>query len=44
MWSTADDFLKFARMLLGGEVLDGSTVTVDVDESGEGLRLTPVTA
>ncbi|HEX4976627.1 MAG TPA: AAA family ATPase, partial [Nocardioides sp.] len=31
-----------ARMLLGGEVLDGSTVVVDVDESGEGLRLTPV--
>jgi len=29
-----------ARMLLGGEVLDGSTVTVDVDPSGEGLLLT----
>jgi ATP-dependent Clp protease ATP-binding subunit ClpB len=29
-----------ARMLLGGEVLDGSTVTVDVDPAGEGLLLT----
>jgi ATP-dependent Clp protease ATP-binding subunit ClpB len=28
-----------ARMLLGGEVLDGSAVSVDVDASGEGLRL-----
>ena len=29
-----------ARMLLGGEVLDGSSVSVDVDASGEGLVLT----
>jgi ATP-dependent Clp protease ATP-binding subunit ClpB len=29
-----------ARMLLGGEVLDGSAVTVDVDPSGHGLMLT----
>jgi ATP-dependent Clp protease ATP-binding subunit ClpB len=28
-----------ARMLLSGEVLDGSEVTVDVDETGEGLTL-----
>ncbi len=33
-----------ARMLLGGEVLDGGTVEVDVEESGDGLRLTPVAA
>ena len=30
-----------ARLLLGGEVLDGSTVKVDVDPSGDGLTLTP---
>jgi ATP-dependent Clp protease ATP-binding subunit ClpB len=30
-----------ARMLLAGEVLDGSEVVVDVDESGEGLSLRP---
>jgi ATP-dependent Clp protease ATP-binding subunit ClpB len=30
-----------ARLLLSGEVLDGSTVTVDVDDSGEALVLTP---
>lgn len=30
-----------ARMLLAGEVLDGSTVRVDVDPSGEGLVLAP---
>ncbi len=30
-----------ARLLLSGEVLDGSTVVVDVDESGEGLTLVP---
>ncbi|MGA8995182.1 MAG: ATP-dependent chaperone ClpB [Nocardioidaceae bacterium] len=29
-----------ARMLLGGEVLDGATVTVDVAASGDGLVLT----
>jgi ATP-dependent Clp protease ATP-binding subunit ClpB len=29
-----------ARMLLGGDVLDGSAVTVDVDPSGGGLLLT----
>jgi len=29
-----------ARLLLGGEVLDGSNVTVDVDPSGGGLMLT----
>jgi ATP-dependent Clp protease ATP-binding subunit ClpB len=29
-----------ARMLLGGEVHDGSTVVVDVDPSGDGLILT----
>jgi ATP-dependent Clp protease ATP-binding subunit ClpB len=33
-----------ARLLLSGEVLDGSTVTVDVDGSGDGLTLTPVGA
>ena len=33
-----------ARLLLAGEVLDGSTVKVDVDPSGEGLVLTPLTA
>jgi len=26
-------------MLLSGEVLDGSDVVVDIDESGEGLSL-----
>jgi ATP-dependent Clp protease ATP-binding subunit ClpB len=31
-----------ARMILSGEVLDGSTVQVDLDEAGEALRLTPV--
>jgi len=31
-----------ARMLLGGDVLDGSTVKVDVEEAGDGLLLTPV--
>jgi len=30
-----------ARLLLAGEVLDGGTVTVDVDPSGEGLVLQP---
>jgi ATP-dependent Clp protease ATP-binding subunit ClpB len=30
-----------ARMLLAGEVTDGSTVRVDVDESGHGLSLVP---
>jgi ATP-dependent Clp protease ATP-binding subunit ClpB len=30
-----------ARLLLSGEVLDGSEVLVDVDESGEGLSLAP---
>ncbi|HLN76066.1 MAG TPA: AAA family ATPase, partial [Nocardioidaceae bacterium] len=30
-----------ARLLLSGEVLDGSEVVVDVDESGEGLTLRP---
>ncbi len=29
-----------ARMLLGGDVRDGNTVTVDVDPTGEGLLLT----
>jgi ATP-dependent Clp protease ATP-binding subunit ClpB len=33
-----------ARLLLSGEVLDGSTVAVDVDPSGDGLVLTPVAA
>jgi ATP-dependent Clp protease ATP-binding subunit ClpB len=33
-----------ARLLLAGEVLDGSTVSVDVDPSGDGLVLTPATA
>jgi ATP-dependent Clp protease ATP-binding subunit ClpB len=33
-----------ARLLLSGEVLDGSTVVVDVDESGEGLTLRPAPA
>jgi ATP-dependent Clp protease ATP-binding subunit ClpB len=28
-----------ARLLLSGEVLDGSTVTVDVADGGDGLRL-----
>jgi ATP-dependent Clp protease ATP-binding subunit ClpB len=28
-----------ARMLLAGEVTDGSTVRVDVDEAGDGLTL-----
>ncbi len=32
-----------ARMLLAGEVLDGSTVRVDVDPSGDGLVLAPAT-
>ncbi|MGZ5416788.1 MAG: ATP-dependent chaperone ClpB [Nocardioides sp.] len=32
-----------ARLLLAGEVLDGSTVKVDVEASGEGLVLTPAT-
>ena len=32
-----------ARMLLAGEVLDGSTVRVDVDPSGDGLALAPAT-
>jgi ATP-dependent Clp protease ATP-binding subunit ClpB len=32
-----------ARMLLAGEVLDGSAVTVDVDPSGDGLMLTTAT-
>jgi ATP-dependent Clp protease ATP-binding subunit ClpB len=31
-----------ARLLLSGEVLDGSTVEVDVAESGDGLALHPV--
>ncbi|MGZ4437645.1 MAG: AAA family ATPase, partial [Nocardioidaceae bacterium] len=31
-----------ARMLLGGQVLDGGTVRVDVDATGESLALTPV--
>jgi len=30
-----------ARLLLSGEVLDGSQVVVDLDASGEGLSLTP---
>ena len=29
-----------ARMLLAGDVLDGSAVTVDVDPSGDGMMLT----
>jgi ATP-dependent Clp protease ATP-binding subunit ClpB len=29
-----------ARLLLGGEVLDGANVVVDVDPSGDGLMLT----
>jgi ATP-dependent Clp protease ATP-binding subunit ClpB len=29
-----------ARMLLAGEVLDGSRVTVDVDPTADGLMLT----
>ncbi len=33
-----------ARMLLGGEVLDGSGVLVDADPSGEGLVLTAAAA
>ncbi len=33
-----------ARLLLSGQVLDGSQVVVDVDESGEGLTLEPATA
>lgn len=33
-----------ARLLLAGEVLDGSTVAVDVDPSGDGLVLTPATS
>jgi ATP-dependent Clp protease ATP-binding subunit ClpB len=33
-----------ARLLLSGEVLDGSTVSVDVAPSGDGLTLTPATA
>ncbi len=33
-----------ARLLLSGEVLDGSQVVVDVDESGEGLTLQPAQA
>jgi ATP-dependent Clp protease ATP-binding subunit ClpB len=33
-----------ARMLLSGEVTDGSTVRVDVDESGHSLVLTPTEA
>ncbi|HSE07670.1 MAG TPA: ATP-dependent chaperone ClpB, partial [Nocardioidaceae bacterium] len=33
-----------ARMLLSGDVLDGSEVVVDVDESGEGLTLASATA
>ncbi|HET6626715.1 MAG TPA: ATP-dependent chaperone ClpB [Nocardioidaceae bacterium] len=32
-----------ARLLLSGEVLDGSKVVVDVDESGDALTLTPAT-
>ena len=32
-----------AKALLSGEVLDGSTVRVDVDTSGDGLSLEPVT-
>ncbi|CAN5148878.1 ATP-dependent chaperone ClpB [soil metagenome] len=30
-----------ARLLLAGDVLDGSTVTVDVDPTGDGLTLQP---
>jgi ATP-dependent Clp protease ATP-binding subunit ClpB len=30
-----------ARLLLGGEVSDGSTVVVDADSDGQGLTLTP---
>jgi ATP-dependent Clp protease ATP-binding subunit ClpB len=33
-----------ARLLLSGELLDGSSVKVDVDASGQGLTLTPATA
>ncbi|MGH3369304.1 MAG: ATP-dependent Clp protease ATP-binding subunit, partial [Nocardioidaceae bacterium] len=33
-----------ARLLLSGDVLDGSRVVVDVDESGESLALEPVGA
>jgi ATP-dependent Clp protease ATP-binding subunit ClpB len=33
-----------ARLLLAGQVLDGSEVAVDVDESGEGLTLQPAGA
>jgi ATP-dependent Clp protease ATP-binding subunit ClpB len=33
-----------ARMLLGGDVLDGNTVTVDVDPTGDGLLLTAATS
>jgi ATP-dependent Clp protease ATP-binding subunit ClpB len=33
-----------ARMLLSGEALDGSTVVVDVDPSGDGLMLTSTAA
>ncbi|MGN6577404.1 MAG: ATP-dependent Clp protease ATP-binding subunit, partial [Nocardioides sp.] len=33
-----------ARLLLSGEVLDGSTVEVDVDPAGDGLTLTPAAA
>jgi ATP-dependent Clp protease ATP-binding subunit ClpB len=33
-----------ARLLLAGEVLDGSQVVVDVDESGEGLAMKAVPA
>jgi ATP-dependent Clp protease ATP-binding subunit ClpB len=33
-----------ARLLLAGEVLDGSTVQVDVDPSGDGLTLAPATS
>ncbi|QNN54206.1 ATP-dependent chaperone ClpB [Nocardioides mesophilus] len=35
---------QLARMLLAGQVLDGSTVRVDLDEAGDTLRLTPVGA
>ncbi len=33
---------QLARALLSGDVLDGSTVEVDVDEAGESLSLRPV--
>jgi ATP-dependent Clp protease ATP-binding subunit ClpB len=33
---------RLARLLLSGELLDGATVRVDVDEAGEGLTLAPV--